>query len=196
MKRTLQHLIFLAAIGAGSAWAQNSDLGLLLGASVTHASVSRGRVSSNVSGGFQANYAIQLKETVAGRLYLELPLVLTGGTRATVANGSVTASVSDALFFTPGLRWKFSPLSRVSFYAAVGGGIGVFDRNYTAVAGGQVVTETGSTTTGAFGFGAGVDLRVTRLVSFRGEYRDAMTRGNIDGAVHHSLFMFGVGLHF
>jgi opacity protein-like surface antigen len=196
MKRTLQHLFFLAVITAGSAWAQNSDLGLLLGASVTRASVSRGRVSSNVSGGFQANYAIQLKETVAGRLYLELPLVLTGGTRATVANGSVTAAVSDALFFTPGLRWKFSPLSRVSFYAAVGGGIGVFDRNYTAVGAGQVVTDSGSVTTGAFGFGAGVDLRVTRLVSFRGEYRDAITRGNIDGAVHHSLFMFGVGLHF
>lgn len=196
MRRTIQRIVFAAVLSAGGALAQNSDLGLLLGASLTHVSTSRGRVSSKVSGGFQANYAIQLKDTVAGRLYLELPAVLTGGTRATVANGSVTASVSDALFFTPGARWKFSPLSRVSFYAAVGGGIGVFDRSYTAVGGGQVVAETGSVSTGAFGFGAGVDFRVTRLVSFRGEYRDAMTRGNIDGAVHHSMFMFGVGLHF
>jgi hypothetical protein len=196
MKTILSRLLILAA-AAASAQAQNSDLGLLLGASVSHNSVSPGRIVHNkVHGGGQINYAIQLHETVAGRLYLELPLVLTGGATSTVAPGAVTNSVSGAIFFTPGLRWKFSPAHRLSFYAAAGGGLGSFERTYNFVGGGQVVTDVGRVTTGAFGIGAGIDVRITRLLSFRAEYRDAMTRGNIDGAVHHSLFMFGIGLHF
>jgi opacity protein-like surface antigen len=196
MKSTLQRILFLAALTAGGAWAQNSDLGILLGASLTHTRVSGRNVSTNVSGGLQINYAIQLKETVAGRLYLELPLIVTGGVRSNVASGLVTSSVGSTIFLTPGVRWKFTPVSRVSFYAAAGGGIGSFSGHYAAVGGGNVIAETGWKTTGAFGVGGGIDLRVTRLVSFRGEYRDAMTRRSLDGAVHHSLVMIGVGLHF
>jgi opacity protein-like surface antigen len=198
MKRTLQHILFLAVVTAGGALAQNSDLGILLGASVTHARVSGRNVSANVGGGLQVNYAIQLKETVAGRLYLELPLIVTGAARSNVAAGFVTSSVGATIYLTPGVRWKFTPASRISFYAAAGGGIGSFSGTYVSSSGvpGSVVADVGWKTTGAFGVGGGVDFRVTRLVSFRGEYRDVMTRGNFDGAVHHSLVMIGVGLHF
>jgi opacity protein-like surface antigen len=119
-----------------------------------------------------------------------------GGVRSNVAAGLVTSSVGSTIFLTPGIRWKFSPASRVSFYAAAGGGIGSFSGHYAVVGGGNVIAETGWKTTGAFGVGGGIDFRVTRLVSFRGEYRDAMTRKSLDGAVHHSLVMIGVGLHF
>lgn len=198
MKITLHKFLFVTAMSAGSAFAQNSDLGLLLGASVSHSSVSPGRVeASKVHGGGQINYAIQLHETVAGRLYLELPLVITGGSRSSVVPGVVSSSSDDTIFFTPGLRWKFSPANRVSFYAAAGAGLGSFDRSTSFVGGFWMVSsEHGRVTTGALGFGGGIDLRLTRLLSFRAEGRDAVTRGNIDGSVNHGLFMFGVGLHF
>jgi hypothetical protein len=194
----IQRILLVAAATAMSAIAQNSDLGLLLGASVSSNSVEPGRiVSSHVHGGGQINYAIQLHETVAGRLYVELPLVITGGSSATVAPGTVSATHGDTIFFTPGVRWKFSPLSRVSFYGAVGGGIGSFEQVYSVVSSKNgVVSGKGRTTTGAIGFGGGLDFRLTRLVSLRGEGRDDVTRGNIDGSAHHGLFMFGVGLHF
>jgi opacity protein-like surface antigen len=187
----------MAAAAAGCAHAQNSDLGLLLGASVTHASVSSSRVSAtNVSGGGQINYAIQMMETVAGRLYLELPLVIMGGVRATVEPGRVSSSVGTTFFFTPGARWKFTPASRVSLYAAAGGGLAAFHGVFSERGGNNVSGGVGGRTSGAFGFGAGLDFRLTRLVSLRGEYRDVMTRRSVDGSVHHSLIMFGVGLHF
>ena len=199
MKTKLLKLMWMAAAAAGCAHAQNSDLGLLLGLSVTHSSVSgvgARTVRTTVHGGGQINYAIQMHETVAGRLYLELPLIVTGGIRATVAPGSVTSSVGNTIFFTPGVRWKFSPASRVSFYAAAGGGLGSFHGSFSQVTGPTVVSGVGRRTSGAFAIGGGVDLRLTRLVSLRGEYRDAMTRRSVDGAVHHSLVMVGVGLHF
>jgi hypothetical protein len=189
----------MAALGAGAAQAQNSDLGLLLGLSVTHSSVSGGgarTVFTKVHGGGQINYAVQLHETVAGRLYLELPLVVAGGIRSTVAPGAVTSSVGNTIFFTPGVRWKFSPASRVSFYAAAGGGIASFSGVFSEVSSGSVTNGVGRRTAGAVGLGGGVDLRLTRLVSFRAEYRDQITRRSLDGATHHSLVMFGVGLHF
>lgn len=199
MKTTLLQTILLTAAAAGCASAQNSDLGLLLGASVTHSRVSgfaARTVGATVHGGGQINYAIQLHESVAGRLYLELPLIVTGGIRATVAPGAVTSSVGDTIFFTPGVRWKFSPANRISFYAAAGGGFGSFNGTFSQVGGGSVVSGMGRRTSAAFALGGGVDVRLTRLVSLRAEYRDAITRQSLDGAAHHSLVMFGVGLHF
>ena len=196
MKNRLGLLLVLAS-AAGVARAQNSDLGLLLGASVTRATVSGRSVDTNVSGGAQINYAFQLKETVAGRLYVEVPLIFTGAARASVRSGVVTGSVGTTIFLTPGLRWKYTPWSRLSVYGAAGGGLASFDGVYALAANGRTVnSQVGRTTTGAFEFGLGLDFRLTRLVSLRGEYRDAITRGNLDGAVHHSLVMFGVGLHF
>ena len=81
-------------------------------------------------------------------------------------------------------------------YAAAGGGLASFDGVYASRTSGRTVAQVGWSTTGAFEFGLGLDFRLTRLVSLRGEYRDAITRGNLDGAVHHSLVMFGAGLHF
>jgi opacity protein-like surface antigen len=195
MKTRLRLLLLLAA-AAGVSEAQNSDLGLLLGASVTNVSVSGRSASTNVSGGGQINYAFQLKETVGGRLYVELPVILTGSVRTYAGSGLVSTSVGDTIFFTPGVRWTFHPAHRLSVYAAAGGGLGSFGGVFTSVNAGKVERRVGRTTTGAFGFGLGLDFRLTRLVSLRGEYRDAITRGNLDGAVHHSLVMFGVGLHF
>ncbi len=197
MKTTLPLLVFLAGT-AGLAEAQNSDLGLLLGVSVIRVSADGRSANTDIGGGAQINYAFQLKETVAGRLYVELPLTFTGEVRTTAASGRTSASVGATIFFIPGVRWSFHPAHRISLYAAAGGGLASFDGVVATSFGGSGTgrAQVGRSTTGAFGFGLGVDFRLTRLVSLRGEYRDAITRGSLDGAVHHSLVMFGVGLHF
>ena len=98
--------LFLLTACAGAGEAQNSDLGLLLGASVTSASVSGRSVSTNVSGGGQINYAFQLKETTAGRLYVELPLIITGvfaplyRAGGDCIAGARSGSFPDAFFFS------------------------------------------------------------------------------------------------
>jgi hypothetical protein len=133
----------------------------------------------DVAGGFQINYAFQLIETVAGRLYVEVPFILTGAVRTSAAFGQVSTSVGSTIFLTPGVRWKFTPWSRLSLYAAAGGGLASFDGLYASTINGRKVAQLGRSSTGAFEFGLGLD-----------------TRGNLDGAVHHSLVMFGAGLHF
>ena len=94
-------LLFVLAAAAGVAEGQNSDLGLLLGASVTSTSVSGRSASTDVAGGFQINYAFQLLETVAGRLYVEVPFILTGAVRTSAAFGQVSTSV-DSIFLYAG----------------------------------------------------------------------------------------------
>jgi hypothetical protein len=197
MRTILTRILWMTAVAAGTACGQNSDLGLLLGGSLkVGGRVSPGVVTSNVSAAGQINYAIQLHETVAGQLFLELPLIIAGGVESRVGGGRVTGSVRDTIFFTPGVRWKFTPASRVSFYAAVGGGIASFGQILGLVDRGVAVGSIGRTTTGALGFGGGIDLRLTRLVSLRAEVRDGLTRSNIDGSANHTFIMVGAALHF
>jgi hypothetical protein len=179
------------------ACAQNSDLGLLLGGSLkVNGRVASGVVTSNVSAAGQINYAIQLHEGSAGQLYLELPVIITAGAEGRIAGSTIEGSARDTIFFTPGVRWRFTPASRVSFYAAAGGGLASFGENFGLVAPGLVLGSVRRVTTGALGFGAGIDFRLTRLVSLRAEARDLVTRGNIDGSANHTLLMVGAALHF
>ena len=53
------------------------------------------------------------------------------------AQNSMLSSGRDIIFFTPGVRWKLWVHSRVSFYAALGGGIASF--------GSSVSTDTSTT---------------------------------------------------
>ena len=79
---------FLLIWTAAAASAQNSDVGLLLGISGPSSQVVTGTqvsVSGSVGASGQINYARQLKEYNAGRLYLELPLLIGARTSGTVA---------------------------------------------------------------------------------------------------------------
>src|SRR4051794_12342259 len=111
---------FLTILLASGASAQNSDLGFLLGVSGPTATVNSGagtRISSSVGAHGQINFAAQLRETSAGRLYLELPLLL-GGHASTRISDTVAASSGGMIFFTPGVRLNIAPHSRISFYVA------------------------------------------------------------------------------
>jgi hypothetical protein len=190
-------LTLLGFCGPVLAHAQNSDLGLLVGGSLrVNGRVAPGIETGNVSAAGQINYAIQLHEDGAGQLFLELPVIVVAGVQGSVTPGAIQGSTNNTVFFTPGVRWKFTPASRVSFYAAGGVGIASFGQNFGFVGSGVVVGSIRRVTTGALGFGGGIDIRLTRLVSLRAEGRDAITRGNIDGSANHTFLMVGAALHF
>ncbi|MCX6630275.1 MAG: hypothetical protein NTW28_21870 [Candidatus Solibacter sp.] len=197
----MKTVLLLVAL-AGCARAQNSDLGLLVGISGPTSSVevngSNVRiVSGSVGAHGQINYAAQLRETSAGRLYLELPLLIGGHATGTVA-GTVHGSAGGVFFFTPGLRLNIAPHSRVSFYVAAGVGPAAFGESLTEVGKGFVRSSTGWTVSVAADFGGGLDFRLTRLMSLRMEARDFVTRKGLGGAQghHHPIYGFGVGFHW
>jgi hypothetical protein len=102
------------------------------------------------------------------------------------------------LFFTPGLRVKFSPQARVSFYAAAGLGIASFAAT-SSIAATPVHVISGSRENGfAAGLGGGIDFRLTRLLSLRVDARDFITKaglGQISGS-NHAILQAGVAFHF
>jgi opacity protein-like surface antigen len=198
MKAAAARMILLTFLAAATALAQNSDLAILFGAAGPNSgSVGNGVVTGSFGAGFQLNYAVQLHETTAGQLYLELPLMIAARVNGTVAN-DVTGSIKDSIFLTPGVRWRFTPQKRVSFYAAGGVGIGSFGTLLSVVGNGSVSNTNARTTTVAFGFGGGIDFRLTRLLSLRAEGRDFVTRSGLGGDSGHShaFFMAGIGFHF
>jgi hypothetical protein len=58
--------------------------------------------------------------------------------------------------------------------------------------------SSGRSVSPAFGFGGGLDFRLTRLVSLRFDIRDFVTRARLGGSNghHHGIFGFGVAFHF
>jgi hypothetical protein len=198
MKRLLLRALAIALLGAATAAAQNSDLGLLVGVSVRpSATITPGRIEGSVSASGQLNYAIQLREANAGLLYLELPLMFADTRRAVIA-GFVSSSSTTTAFFTPGVRWHYTIHPRLALYGSVGGGIAVLNGRSDFIGSGIVSSSSGTTANAAFGFGGGIDFRLTRLLSLRAEGRDFITRAGLGGETghNHAFFTVGVGFHF
>jgi len=199
MPNILSKTLWIALAGVAAAQAQNSDLGLLAGFSGPRSQVSAGPVvyaSGSVGASGQLNYAWQVLQRAVD-LYVELPLVFTGSVRGTVAGSFSSARTGADLFFTPGVRVKFAPQSRVSLYGAVGGGLGSFGITESRV-GPDISVNNRRTTTGALDFGGGIDFRLTRLLSLRVEARDFLTRaglGEVTGR-NHEMFQVGIAFHF
>jgi opacity protein-like surface antigen len=128
---------------------------------------------------------------------VEVPLVIATHSQSTVSNTVVT-DLKDSIFFTPGVRWRFTPQKRISFYAAGGFGIGSFGTSTSYVSSGGLGNTSSRDTTFAFGFGGGIDFRLTRLLSLRAEGRDFITRTGLGASSghNHAFFMAGIGFHF
>jgi opacity protein-like surface antigen len=196
MKPLLTRMLLLSFL-AGGAMAQNSDLAILFGANgPTSGTVGNGVVTGQFGVGFQINFSEQLHETAAGQLYVEVPLMIATHSLSTVSN-SVVNNEKDSIYFTPGVRWRFTPQKRISFYAAAGAGIGSFGTATSFVGMGVVSNTNSRDTTFAFGFGGGIDFRLTRLLSLRAEGRDFVTRAGLgETGRNHAFFMAGIGFHF
>ena len=130
--------------------------------------------------GMQANYAWQFWERPAGRLYIEAPIIIPVAQAANRIN----------IFVTPGIRYHYNVTPRVALYAAAGLGIGVRANPATADM--------------AYELGAGLDFRLNRRWSLRGDVRDISEGAS---SIQHLLnpanwyddkksAMIGVGLHF
>ena len=193
-------LICIFLLAPLAARAQNSDFGFLVGVTLPQGEVAVGPrtyVRGEVGGGVQFNYAFQAIQHAVD-LYVECPLVISALGASRVTPGLVTASTGIDLFFTPGVRLKFSPESRVSFYGALGGGLGSFGEIRSSTGNGNVSVSGGRTTTAALDFGGGLDFRLTRLLSLRVEGRDFVTRSGLGGSagMHHTMVQFGIAFHF
>jgi opacity protein-like surface antigen len=184
--RTILALLMLTGLAA----AQNSDLALLAGVSgirgqTTHIGASTGTLGT-VTPSFQINYAWQVLRRAAD-LYIELPLVIAVRTSGeTVSGPAFNGSVGNAdpdIFFTPGVRLKISPESRVSFYGAAGFGIASFGATSFILPGPTFVSRNRENSA-AFGFGGGIDFRLTRRLSLRADVRDRGCRWILCGQTH------------
>lgn len=197
-------LLLTLLLLTGSAAAQNSDLALLAGISGPKGSVTNAGGTSTDTGSvtpsFQVNYAWQVLQRAAD-LYVELPLVVPVRVTGIVVTGpgvsSSAGNTSPDLFFTPGARVKFSPESRISFYAAAGAGIASFAATPALVAPLTVVAGSRQTSF-AFGIGGGVDFRLTRLLSLRVDARDFITGAGLGGVTgrNHAILQGGIAFHF
>jgi hypothetical protein len=190
--------LLLAALATTRAAAQNSDLALLAGITGPHGRVVAGPnpiASGSVGAGGQINYAWQVLQRSVD-LYVELPLVFTGESSGTATLGATISSNGTDIFFTPGLRLKISPQSRVSFYAVLGGGIGSLGS--TQVTTGVTPSAVSNrVTTPALDFGGGLDFRLTRLLSLRGDIRDFVSRSvpPLSGR-NRWMALVGIAFHF
>lgn len=197
-------ILLLTFLLAGCAAAQNSDLGLLVGVSGPKGqSTVSGRAetdSGSVTPSFQVNYAWQVLQRAVD-LYVEVPLVIpvrVAGITVSGPNESSSAgNVSPDILFTPGLRAKFSPEARVSFYLAAGAGIASFAPTPAIV---PPLTVIGGNRQNSFaiGFGGGVDFRLTRLLSLRVDARDFLTGAGLGGVAgrNHAILQGGIAFHF
>lgn len=189
-------LMFVVLSGA-SAFAQRHEIGLSLGGLTTNDRKLMFPPSSVEIGGsltYYANYAYRLADLKAVSIHLEFPLAATPSTDLNSSNVFVPRNYAS-LFFTPGLKFKFLPKSKLSPYAAVGGGLGRFEESESRI-NNQPNTGRRGTNRGAFDFGGGLDVSILRFLSIRGELRDFVT-GNpnfnfpVSGSKQHNLLTSG-----
>ena len=180
------------------ALAETSDFNILIG--VYTPSFSAGTqpalMSSSTGASVQFSYGHQLLGFKSGALELDIPLTIATHQNETFGNGFSTSTKAN-VFFTPAVRYRFVPHSRVSPFAILGGGVGSFGSIDTNAGPGlQVNMERKASPVLAFGFGT--DVRLTRLLSVRGEVRDFVSRAGLGGTEgrNHPVFGIGIGFHF
>lgn len=186
---------FLVALAVAPLFAQNSDLGFLIGASPQKTEIRENSIRTSTQGSLQINYAWQLREGAAGRLYVEMPIVFVGGSSSQIGPG-VTGRSGASAFYIPGLRYQHNLTRQVALYGAAGVGVQV---RYTqlGIVLGRTVTSFNQTRASLAGdLGAGLDFRLTRLWSLRGEVRNFIGSKQFLGQSNNVNIQFGFALHF
>ncbi len=196
-----RHNVLRAALLLGFAtspavYGQSHELGILAGATNPSAQVdilSAVSVSAGTSVSVQVDYAYRLKSTPGGKLYLEFPATRVAKASVGIQWNRVAAGQSK-FFFTPGVRYRFLPASRVSPYVAGGFGFGWFDKTNIVISP-PILVEVADGMRPAFGFGGGAALRIYRGLSFRAEVRDFVGCG-AGTERNHVVYQRGFGVRF
>ena len=118
---------------------------------------------------FEVNYARHFLDREVFAVVAEIPAIFNPNQRLHFG-GFDTPSSFASYFVTPSARLHLFPETSVSPWVSVGGGLAHFSTS-SRLESGQA-NPAGSTTTGVFQLGAGLDVRVARSVYLRGEVRE------------------------
>lgn len=118
---------------------------------------------------FEINYARRLYGTQIFAISAELPAVF--NLDEDLGSGSnVVPKDYQQIFLTPSARVNLFPETKVSPWLSFGGGFAHFSENENLLYGGP--NPGASSTSGALQAGVGLDVRIWRALSLRGEFRD------------------------
>lgn len=194
-------LLASAILLSGAAWAQlvqNIDIYMLAGPASTGSSTIIGsNVTVEGTTGYSSatGYGYQIARTRAGSVWIDFsPVFVLPGLSGATIGGRVYSGFSS---FTLGLRFMVPIHARIAIFGTVAGGGGRF--NYPVVIGGAEPRVTSNSTVhGIFQFGGGVDFRLVKRLSIRGELRDFVTGSGLSGSTgpHHVVPLIGVAFHF
>ena len=118
---------------------------------------------------FEVNYAHRLFGTPVYALSGEVPAVFNLDEKLNSGSDVVPTDYKQ-IFVTPSARVNFFPYTAVSPWISFGGGFGHFSENQSLLYGGT--NPGGSSTTGVLQGGLGLDVKVWRRISIRGQVRD------------------------
>jgi hypothetical protein len=119
---------------------------------------------------FEINYTRRFMGTNLWSVAAEVPFVVNVDEDLHAAQNLIPQSFSS-YFVTPAARVNLFPVTAVSPWVSFGGGFGHFSEGSKLVFGGVNPGKTG-TTTGVLQAGVGLDVKLTRRFTVRGEARD------------------------
>jgi hypothetical protein len=210
IRKSLARLMFTFLLLSSYGFAQSNEIGFVVGGMLSPNTdrvtgvacistdpncAAANRTSSRI--GYEGVVAHRLANLHLASFYLELPVV--GVPERTVRHASLlpgTVNVFQSyssVFFTPGLKLKFS-VPVLSPFVSVGGGFAHFSPDTNSLG-----TTPSSSTTGAFQVGGGIDLGLIPHIAFRGEVREFYTGDPFSTfkASPHNIFAGGgLVLHF
>jgi len=133
---------------------------------------------------FGINYGHRFLGAKIAALYGEIEFVAIPNRALTAASATVPQNYAS-LYLTPGVRLKFLPGSRLSPWAAIGGGYGLYQQS-AQLSNGQNTTNK-FLNRGVFEYGGGLDYRLFRFIGLRGEVRDLVSGNpNLNAALNSS----------
>jgi hypothetical protein len=145
---------------------------------------SAGAAQISADRSFGINYGHRFLGTKIAALYGELEFVAIPNRALTAASATVPQNYAS-LYLTPGVRLKFLPGSRLSPWAAIGGGYGLYQQS-AQLSNGQNTTNK-FLNRGVFEYGGGLDYRLFRFIGLRGEVRDFFSGNpNLNAALNSS----------
>jgi hypothetical protein len=149
---------------------------------------------------FEVNYGRRILGGGLTALTLEVPFVVNFDEDVHFSVNLIPGDYSS-YFVTPSIRANVFASSGISPWISLGGGFGHFSESSNLEFGGRNPGKTG-TTTGVFQIGGGLDVKIFRSLSVRGELRDfdsgvPQLNVNTGKSRQHNLFVGGgVVWHF
>ena len=146
---------------------------------------------------FEGNYARRFMTTAIFSVSAEVPLVINIDEDVHAAPPNRVPESYKSFIVTPAARLNLFPTTAVSPWFSFGGGFAHYSESSNLLFGGKNPGKTG-TTTSAVEMGAGLDIKVLKSFSLRGEFRDFWTgvpQLNVNtGKSHQHNYLVGGGL--